>query len=246
MSSKKQNPKQVLSKTAAPSGKKAIGKKTEYDFSNIIHSDISELKMDDPDLLEELGLQPFPEFEEPNELNHKELYKKYKEFFTRCLIKSSIIDHQRNMVLNKMKDLAQIENDLMESEDDEMDEMKAKSNKVGGDNDEETDELDDKKGKSKKGKKAVEKESDNEQPMVNKKSKDKKGKVVKQESEDEEEEEEEKPKKGKPKVPKKSAEENSEEEMESNESEEPDEEDEEEPPKKGKPAPKSVQKKARK
>lgn len=85
-------------------------KTIKIDFNKISSKeDIDKLDMNDENLLEQLGLNPIPDIDA--NLSLKENYNIMREEFFKFIIKSSIIDKQKEHIFQTLKDLRRKIND---------------------------------------------------------------------------------------------------------------------------------------
>lgn len=164
------------------SSKKKSNSKTQIDFATIDAKDVHNIDYSDPVVLDQLGMEPLPEFDKKD----KKYYDKIREAFMKTAVKMAILESQRQELFDMIKSY---------------DEKNGKTNNE--DSDASSDDESEKKSKEKKKKKKESKsdeESDDDSSKKSKK-KSKKSKKEKSESEDdndsdeEEESEEEPPKK---------------------------------------------------
>ena len=92
-------------KTSKVSSKKQSKKSTnsdEYDFSNMSYPEIDKLKFDDPKLLDNLGIEDIPNYDD---LNDNEKYSKYKKLYIKLLVMVQIIELQREKIFGILSKL---------------------------------------------------------------------------------------------------------------------------------------------
>ena len=74
----------------------------KYDFANMTCSDIAGLDLENQELLDQVGMESFPVYDE---LSEDEQYMKYKAYFVKMLIMASIVENRRNDTFKKLKNL---------------------------------------------------------------------------------------------------------------------------------------------
>lgn len=75
------------------------------DLSNMTLHDIDNLDINDPQLQQQFGIQPLPEFDETRIENLQEERTRYKNLLIRAELMQMVIDYQRETLFGNLKTL---------------------------------------------------------------------------------------------------------------------------------------------
>lgn len=198
-------------KAGSKSAKNSSDSKTSIqsiNYDNITPADIAKVDINDPVLLKQCGIRPFPNYDD---LDETERYAAYKSFFSYILLTGGIIEKIRERTFDKLK-ILNLNNTMEDFGEDYSDQVVKNKKKSRDESDDDKSESEVKPKKGKSSKKSREENSDEEEDSGNesesedvpKKTKPltkgkltKKSKQVDSDEEDNSDEDEEPPKKGK-------------------------------------------------
>lgn len=120
MSNKKS---QLLKLSKTNSGSKT---EKELDFNKMDPSDIRNLDYDDPAVLKQFGMEPFPIYDD--DMDDEEKHKRYRAYYIQMVIKTAIIESHREKAFKQLQALQPISvNKELENSDDDVIDKKNKS-----------------------------------------------------------------------------------------------------------------------